>query len=111
MDDDIMAEDSAHAPPTRPTTEPPSTGLCMLLKTALGDASNQDRSGAVKVPAGLINVLLDMLLNTEKTMRRLEETIHRLNASVDASHHQPHPCPPRRAGEETRWASASCVKA
>ncbi|KNZ60573.1 hypothetical protein VP01_15359g1, partial [Puccinia sorghi] len=72
MDYNIMAKDNAHVPPTQPATNRPSLGL--LLKTVLEDVNN--RSGAVKVPAGLITVLLEMLLNNN--------TIDRLNASFDA---------------------------
>ncbi|KNZ64171.1 hypothetical protein VP01_10596g1, partial [Puccinia sorghi] len=84
MDDNIMVEDATQAPLARPLTEPPSTGIHMLLKTIIGDASNHNVSGAVKIPAGLFNVLLDMALNAEKSMRRLEDTMDRLNASMDA---------------------------
>ncbi|KNZ50907.1 hypothetical protein VP01_4181g1 [Puccinia sorghi] len=55
----------------------------MLLKTILGHANNQNVSAAVTVPAGLVNVLLDMSLTAEKTMQHLEEMIDKLNTSVD----------------------------
>ncbi|KNZ44657.1 hypothetical protein VP01_8953g1 [Puccinia sorghi] len=83
-----MAEDMAHAPLARPLTNPPSSGFHMLLTTILSDAS-------------LFNVLLDMSLNAENTMHRLEETINRLNVSVDTKGcHKPDPGLPRGTGEE-----------
>ncbi|KNZ46830.1 uncharacterized protein VP01_6910g1 [Puccinia sorghi] len=79
MDDDAMTEESAHVPPAQP-----STGLHILLKSVIGDCRKCDASGAIEIPAGLINVLLEMFLSMEKKMCHLEETIDRLKASVDA---------------------------
>ncbi|KNZ61080.1 hypothetical protein VP01_14552g1, partial [Puccinia sorghi] len=74
-----MAKDVNHALPERPSRKPPLTGLHILLKTILGDANNRNVSGAVTIPAGLVNVLFDMSLTAEKTMWRLEERINKLN--------------------------------
>ncbi|KNZ58864.1 uncharacterized protein VP01_1845g3 [Puccinia sorghi] len=108
-----MADDSSHAPPAQPSIKRPLTGLHMLLKTVLDDASNQDVSGAVRVPAGLINVLLEMLLSAERTMHSLQDTVDRLNASVDTKMSATNK--PILAHltelEKTLGPSADCVKA
>ncbi|KNZ63660.1 hypothetical protein VP01_1117g10 [Puccinia sorghi] len=83
MDKDILVDEAVHKSPARPLMVPPLTGLHALLMTILGDSSTRVNSAAVKVPARLFNVLLDMSLNTEKMMCCLEDMIGWVNASVD----------------------------
>ncbi|KNZ47185.1 hypothetical protein VP01_6622g2 [Puccinia sorghi] len=53
-----MAKAPTHAPPARPITEPPSTGLHMFLKTFLCDDSSRDASGAAQCQHGCQGVCL-----------------------------------------------------
>ncbi|OAV87914.1 hypothetical protein PTTG_29238 [Puccinia triticina 1-1 BBBD Race 1] len=67
--------------PPRPSTNPPASRLHILLIKALGE---RDAKGVVLLDAKLVDLVLELSANNEGMVQRLEATVDRLNAKVDA---------------------------
>ncbi|EHS64522.1 hypothetical protein, variant [Puccinia graminis f. sp. tritici CRL 75-36-700-3] len=83
MDDSAMIEDTENPSPQRPTTDPPSSGLHILLRKLLGEDARRDASGAVSLDAQFVQMILELSATNERMILRLENTIDQLNAKLD----------------------------
>ncbi|KAA1116474.1 hypothetical protein PGT21_015254 [Puccinia graminis f. sp. tritici] len=66
----------------RPTVQPPSSSLHILLTKAL-DTTSRDENGAILLDAKFVDLVLELSANTDRMMQRLESTVDQLNAKID----------------------------
>ncbi|KAA1087104.1 hypothetical protein PGT21_022355 [Puccinia graminis f. sp. tritici] len=81
--DAVMMDDVEIPLPPKPSDQPPSSSLHILLSTALGENALRDASGSVVLDQKFVKLILDLSANNERLIRRLETTVDQLNAKVD----------------------------
>ncbi|KAA1132837.1 hypothetical protein PGTUg99_008739 [Puccinia graminis f. sp. tritici] len=67
--DAVMLDDVEIPLPPKPSDQPPSSSLHILLSTALGENAPRDASGSVVLDQKFVKLILDLSANNERMIR------------------------------------------